>query len=408
MVSDIKEYILRSRESGISDNVIKTALGNMGHSRAEIEQVYVQILGVKATESENYFTPNNSIQFGNQPAVSTPEQVAQKEQVVIEGRKKTKKTLVIVGIVVLLLAGSGSGLAYYQFMQNRPDAVLKKFNLAWPSIFSFRNTVNITAFVSAGEKNQVELKADFNGSFDFSTSTGPKTSGEIIISSKEFASFSPIGLSFVFANKNFYLRSWDFIKFPFMDLSALNGVWIRAGTTSEEYEGGNTFGITPNFERAEGVGERFEDSMQSPPFNFIRELPSEIINNIPTYHYLFEIDRVEFEEFIGEIGGLTSEEIAKAREKTESKYSNVTTSTLELWIYKGSYMPAKISILLAGEGTGDFVDSIKIDSTFSDINAPLVIPEPNNSKSLQDILNEFTSVPASTSTITTSTAPESE
>ncbi len=422
MVSDIKDYILRSRESGISDNVIKTALVNMGHSRSEIEQIYSQILGVRPTESENYFTPNNNIQFGNQPAVATPEQVAQKEQAVEQGKKKTKKTLVIVGIIILLLAGLGSGLAYYNFLQNRPDNVLKKFNMAWPSISSFRNTVNIAALITPedGAVKQIELKADFKGSFDFSTSTGPKTSGEFIISSQEFANFSPIGLSFVFANKNIYLRSWDFSKFPFMDLSSLNGVWIMAGTNSEEYEDSSPFGIVPDFERAEGVGERFRTAMQDPPIKFIGELPSEVINNISTYHYLFEIDQIKFEEFAGKIGGLTPDEIAKVREKAESKYSNIATSTLELWIYKGSYMPAKFSILLEGKGIGSFIDSVKIDHIFNDINTALTIPEPNNSRKIQEIFEELANriavniqesissssiIISSTSTAPTSTIP---
>ena len=77
MISDIKDYISRSRESGVSDNVIKTALMNMGHSRAEIEQIYTQLLGIKATESENYFTPSTDIQFGNQPSAPTTQEIAQ-------------------------------------------------------------------------------------------------------------------------------------------------------------------------------------------------------------------------------------------------------------------------------------------------------------------------------------------
>lgn len=424
MVVDIKEYILRSRESGISDNVIKTALVNMGHSRLEIEQVYTQILGVRATESENYFTPNNSIQFGNQPAVTSPEQLAQEAQDVEVGKKKTKNIVAIVAAVILILAGSGSGLAYYRFLQTKPENVLKKFNLAWPSIASFSSKANIVARVTptADALNQIEFKAEFTGSFDFSTTTGPRTSGEIIISSAEFANFSPIGLSFVFIDKNAYLRSWDFSKFPLFDLSSLNGVWIKAGTNLEEYASSSPFGISADLSRANGAKQRFVEAMKTPPVNFIKELPSETINNVATYHYLFEIDKTKFEEFIGKIGDLTAEEIAKGREGIESRYPDVGTSTLELWVSKTNYMPAKISVLLENAGVGNFTDSVKIENTWSNINSQLNISEPNGTKNLQDIFEELaarfatnietnlnsssTLDAVSTSTVSTSTIPK--
>lgn len=386
---NVKEYILKSREDGISDNVIKTTLLNLGHSRAEVEAIYQQVVGVKANESENYFTPTTNIQFGNQPLVPSAEEVAKKEEQTEQTKQKNKKMLLVVAFVALLLAGSGGGFAYYNYVQNLPANVLKKFNLVVSTIFSFRNTVKITALISVEATKQIKLNADFKGSFDFSTSTGPRTSGDFTISSQDFANFSPIGLSFVSTNKNIYLRSWDFSKFPFMDLSGLNGVWIKAGIDPGEYEGDDPFDIASNIERTEGVGDRFKEGMQNPPVKFVKELSSEAINNISTYHYLFEIDQVKAEEFIGNIGNLTLEEIETAKEATESSYPNIATSTLELWIYKGSYLPAKFTILLEGRGAGEFTDSIKIDHIFSDTNTVLTIPEPSNFKNLPEVLKEL-------------------
>lgn len=387
MIIDIKEYILRSKESGISDNVIKTALINMGHSREEIEQVYVQVLGATATESGNYFTPNNNIQFGNQPAVATPEEVAEQAIAVEEGKKKNKKIFAIVGLVVVFLAMAGSGLAYYNYVQNSPENVIKKFNLAWPKIQSFRNKLDFTAVVSSETADrQAEFKVESVGSFDFSGKA--KVTNEIRASSEALGNLSPIGFKFAYVNDFLYLQSWDFGKFPFADLSGLNGLWVRMNAESVD-KSGSSFGFKINSERLIGAGERFREAMQDPPLVFSKKLPEDTIGGVGAYHYLFNLDLIKFEDFMGKVGNLTAEEIARAKEASAYRYKNITTSTLELWIYKKSYMPARFLILLEGKGEGSFTDSFKIENTFSDINVALTISEPNNYKDLQVIFEEI-------------------
>lgn len=389
MTTDIKEYISRSRESGVSDNVIKTALINMGHSRAEIEQAYVSVVGVQAKESESYFTPNTNIQFGNQPAVQTAEQTAEQELLVEQGKKKTKKILAIIVLIVAVFGLAGSGFAYYSYVQNNPKNVIAKFNLAWPRMESFRSRLVATYLLTpdAQSNKQVEVRLESVGAFDFSTSTGTRLVNDLKITSDFFGNLNSIGLKATYLKDYFYLQSWDFGKFPFADLSSLDGVWIRANTESVDASG-NSFGLKINSERIEGAGDRFRQAMKNPPVVFIKELPGEVIGGINTYHYLFNLDMVGLESFLAETGNLTVEELAEVKEVRDRRYENIATSTLDLWIYKGSYMPAKILITLEGGGIGGSGDSLKIENIFSDINVPLTISEPNNYKDLQVVFED--------------------
>lgn len=386
MITDIKDYILRSRESGISDNVIKTALINLGHSRAEIEQAYLAVVGPQAKESESYFAPNTNIQFGNQPATPTAEQIAQTELESTQSKKSSKKVLAIIFSVIILLGVGASGFAYYNYLQNRPDNVLAKFNLAWPQIKSFRNNLTLTYLFTprAESTKQLEFKAESVGSFDFSTSTGARFTDEVRITPSGLGDIDQIGLKLSLVNKNLYLQSWDFSKFPLFDLSGLDGVWIRMNFNSVDSAGEN-LGIKINSGRVEGMGERFKEEMKNPPMKFVKELPREVIGGIDTYHYLFSLDVKEVQDFAGEVAGLDAEEKMKVEEAIAPRYSNFSTSTLDLWIYKGSYLPAKFLITLEGAGEGSQKDSLKIESIFSDINMPLSISEPNNSQDLQSI-----------------------
>lgn len=390
MTTDIKEYISRSRESGVSDNVIKTALINMGHSRAEIEQAYVSVVGVQSKESESYFTPNTNIQFGNQPAVQTAEQTAEQELLVEQGKKKTKKILAIIVLIVAVFGLAGSGFAYYSYVQNNPKNVIAKFNLAWPRMESFRSRLVATYLLTpdAQSNKQVEVRLESVGAFDFSTSTGTRLVNDLKITSDFFGNLNSIGLKATYLKDYFYLQSWDFGKFPFADLSSLDGVWIRANAESVDASG-NSFGLKINSERIGGAGDRFRQAMKNPPVVFIKELPGEVIGGINTYHYLFNLDMVGLESFLAETGNLTVEELAEVKEVRDRRYENIATSTLDLWIYKGSYMPAKILITLEGGGVGGSVDSLKIENIFSDINVPLTISEPNNYKDLQVVFEDI-------------------
>lgn len=390
MITDIKDYISRSRESGVSDNVIKTALINLGHSRAEIEQAYASVVGVQAKESESYFTPNTNIQFGNQPAVPTAEQVAEQELVVEQGKKKTKKIITIIISIVAILGFAASGFAYYNHVQNSPNNVIAKFNLSWPQMKSFRSKTAISYLFSLSSEpaRQTEARLESVGTFDLSISTGTRFTTDFQLASQFLGNLSPISLKATYLKNYLYLQSWDFGKFPFADLSSLDGVWIRMNEESVD-SSGESFGFKVNAERLDGIGDRFKDVMKNPPFIFNKELPGEVIGGVNTYHYLFNLDMVKLENALGEVGNLTAEELAKAKEASEDRYANITTSTLDLWIYKGSYMPAKFLITLEGVGAGGSVDSLKIENIFSDINAPLTISEPNNYKDLQTIFEDI-------------------
>jgi hypothetical protein len=389
MVTDIKDYISRSRESGVSDNVIKTALINLGHSRAEIEQAYAAVVGVQAKESESYFAPNTNIQFGNQPAVPTAEQVAQEELVVTQGKKKTKKIITIVIAVFVIFGFAASGFAYYNYVQNNPKNVIAKFNLAWPQMKSFRSKTTFAYLFKASPQSekQSEIKLESVGTFDFTTSTGTRFTSDIKVISEFLGNLSPIGLKATYLKDYFYLQSWDFSKFPFADLSSLDGVWIRMNEESID-SSGESFGFEVNSERLDGAGDRFKDAMKNPPATFVKELPGEVIGELNTYHYLFNLDLAKLEDFFGEVGSLTAEELAQVKEERQKRYENITTSTIDLWIYKGSYMPAKFLVTLEGKGADGSSDSLKIENIFSDINVPLTISEPNNYKDLQTVFED--------------------
>ena len=396
MISDIKDYSSRSRESGVSDNVIKTALMNMGHSRAEIEQIYTQLLGIKATESENYFTPSTDIQFGNQPSAPTTQEIAQDIQAKKEGKLKTKKTLAIVGIIILLLAISGAGLAYYNYTQNLPQNVLQKFNQAWLQIKTFRSKISIVASLTPerGATKQIEVNSSISASFDFSASTSAKFDGKILVNSGDFKNLSPLALDLVFLDEKLYFRSWDFGKFPLADLSRLNGIWVRATDSGiKQYESGTStpFKIDTSLtiEKFKGMGVRFKQEMENPPVVFVGELPGEIIGGSDTYHYSFRIEKNKFDEFLGGVLDLTTEEIIESKEKRSEFYANLATSTLDIWINKNNFLPAKMVVNIEYQGIDKFMDKIVVENLFADINAQLTISEPNNTKDLEEIYGDL-------------------
>jgi hypothetical protein len=313
-----------------------------------------------------------------------------------------KLFVVLVSLAVLVFVGIGGVFAYKSFFST-PSDLLNRAMLAYDDmdVYSWQGRIDFVI----RPKDQDQADDSFGGLYfkepvDVTiTAQGyTDTSAEDFINSdlsvqagSNIGDEGSIYFDLRTHERIHYIRLGELdVPVPF-DLSFLINTWIEFDTTvldsyAEGY--GEQENVSEYQARAEQAIDRFYELIQEyPPFIIAQALRSENIGGSAAYHVEYAID-IENVKQIARIMAEESEDRDSFQEEDLERFDDIRSFTGQAWIDKKTHAPVRITglvdILL--EQKGDAV--IEFDFEISDIGVEKSIEIPENTKTVEELMEE--------------------
>lgn len=229
------------------------------------------------------------------------------------------------------------------------------------------------------------VKSKFSFSFDVESESLPDKK----------ATFAMEALS---TNKIFYMK---FTALPdlgeLFDISFLEDKWIKVDVkeAKQKYEGSEPpEQKKENSELTEEQKKKLKSVFKRHIiFRVTEVLSEEELVGMENYHYRYEIDEEELYAAIDEIYAITENDEWNDEKRAEFKKSMERTGFPkgEIWIDKKERLFRKITIIMDIQETEEkkSTGSISIDLSFLNYNEPLVITEPTEFLTIEEVISQF-------------------
>jgi len=391
-------FIDNSINSGVSREVITTQLLSQGWTKLDIDNAFLSLGIAKPV------TPVISVPAQPVSPVIPPVQTIQ---------KKSSMKLMIAIIVIVLLVIGGSVYAYFTFNASSltpKDIIRNSFNASLKvRSFSFMST-------STGEiksqNSSFPLLSNFKfttkGAIDFHTPQSPLFNADFSINADTNDATNTgsllLGLSTLYLDKNSYLSLKDFnVSFSSSDPKAMQTqmfVGLANGFASSLKDKWIKFDMS----NATNIATTTQTSLSDEDKQMIRDYFSgmsyitsisnvgvENINNVPTYHIKMTLQGDQ--KMADMLQKITSTNKAVADSaQTKDLYDFIKQKIdLDTWIGKTDFFIYKIvsSPVSVDDPQTKTEMSSSHEISFSDYNTPISISAPQNSVTLNVLLNSL-------------------
>lgn len=326
---------------------------------------------------------------------------------------KHRKKGLIAGLIIaaVLLLVSGGAAASYYYMLNKPENVLKQA-LANSLSLEKAATMQFNGLLSAEESGSgTPIEATFKGSAD--SKTGAFEFGgevDLVLTTATFDMLSADGKSLFFrlggleGLPELLASSADEAAAYAPLVASLNDQWIEiSDSLIKQYDKSFESGVL-----TEADAKKAADAYLEHPFLVVDEvLDDQTIAGAVCYHYRLKVDPAKLKSFFAALkdAKLDSYKIDQKALDTFNKSideAELQKYPFEIWISKDGKMIKQVEAEFVSEGT-DFVFRFTADS----YNKPVKVEEPEDAKSLLDIMGDFLSTGLGGSLTMPATEPDS-
>lgn len=303
---------------------------------------------------------------------------------------KSKKGLIkVLGIISIFLFFSSGALGYYYFFLS-PTTVLDRMVLNISKIKTFdysgelkavgklKDTLggssSIVGEITSDEKSTSNIY--FSGEADISEIKEPKVLFTFDLTSDLLGEQMNLGLDLKVINKKVYInpeRMGELLDS--FGLSSLKGQWIEIDASSSTSESKINFDFTDLITKSGEI------------LKITESLPSEDIKGVKSFYFSYEINKEVLKEYLKE---LASQNKAKEQDLTEidHMFDNVESIQGELWVGKKDSFPSKLILNVIPKENTDSTEELSLILFISNINQPVIIDIPQNSKTFEEIIKE--------------------
>jgi len=312
--------------------------------------------------------------------------------------------------VVVIIAGVGS-VVYFAgpSVPDSPNGIVQQSLIKLLDLKSYKQSGEIkSGFATNGQ--ETSLSVDFSGFSDRRDLNNIKGSGLFSFSLNGFLpemskeeDFQEDEISIsaemrITNNETFYIKINKFPTLGLMDLSSLEGKWVKINLADLEKQL-NLLGVEEYQElkksqevTSEDIEEMKNLLSQYQIFKVTEELADEKVNGATTYHYKVDINDEELKNFLTE-SLKTEDEKDQLNDAFSAIFSDPKISEqlkdfeIEIWIGKKDNLIYKIFVngkMLLEESMGDMTFSLSL--LLSDFNKKVVIDIPEETKSLEEVM----------------------
>ncbi|GEM_PF-2843211 len=284
-------------------------------------------------------------------SVTPPVSNAVSENIPISA-KSNKKTKLIVSVIAFAILFIGGGVyAYFELMSPNPEDVLRKMMINNFSIDSFS-----VAIEGKGQNTSLNSRINFNisGDFDLKSTNDLKYSLRIKGGGGDNTSLVVVvDGEVVYRNKIAYLKINPGTSFGPFSLNMISNQWFKLEPQNDLASGllvsglnvsvpDNALDITQ--EQMRTIKEMMKNTFL---FKDIRNLSSQDIDGISTYHYGFKPDMAALADLAKNVDGVinnsTSTQLIPQSEIQAIENSYAST-TWEIWVGKRDYLLRKLFV----------------------------------------------------------------
>ena len=402
---ELQSYVKGELGRGVSREAIRDSLLKNGWAAEDVEQVF--------TATAPSFVPPVAVaelEPGTQPMASRPD---------AKFHWSSKKTKILIAIVVLLFIAGGGAYAYYSGL-----FISSPQQLVFGSIKNVRNAKTVqydttvvmdwselkdglegAASMFAGGLDVRELRLTAKGAYDHSDAKNFKNFLAISVAAGSMA----VDAQVVIANQTLYgsLIQASGLGLFSVPESAENK-WFSVPFGSEE---GNTtdstavswVGLDTSIMNKLTVAQKdhiYELSKNANFIKIVKKLPSETIMGDSSYHFIFDLDRAgiiaylqSLKEYVNSVGANDSELSAFDPTTFGEGLDDLRDFVGEIWIGRADKLPRKISLSFGVQTDENKNEKVKVTSVsiFSAWNQPVSIEAPVESVPLEELMSEMMS-----------------
>lgn len=339
---------------------------------------------------------------------------------------------IIIGVIVLIIAGGGISLATYIWdpmwnpFRPSPEKVIEQMRLNMEKVKTFHAEAKISL---EGEGKQTgketiainKVYLNYKADSDITDPANPKLAGDLEIASETEGMQISLGIGIKTIGKTSYFNLTKIPTIPLIpweSFSNLKNQWIKIDKDTFKSLMGEyyTTETEKQLEEAEKkqakLKEEVEKIIKEKKFYDVKEkLSDEKIENRRIYRYLLVLKKEEVISLITELyervtteylgagysEGFSEDELQKFREELKKQlnefFEKIGEITAEVWIGQKDKLLHKVrgekEIDLGGFGKSVSIEGkmkIKAEVDFSNFNQPVKIEAPEESKGLDEIL----------------------
>ncbi|PIZ96842.1 MAG: hypothetical protein COX80_00375 [Candidatus Magasanikbacteria bacterium CG_4_10_14_0_2_um_filter_33_14] len=305
----------------------------------------------------------------------------------------SKKMIVIFAIVIFgVLAFGGGTYAYFNYFQN-PEKIFNKMLLKTEVVKTWEYSGKLSVEGTFEDKDYA-LSSDFGGVYDMTDVENPKISGSVDLKlDMPLMDGLEAGLDIKSLNKNYYFNVTKTPEIPFVDLSDFENQWVKLDLGSlQEQLGIDEKEITSKLDKSKLTKEQIDQIrkavIKSQIIEVTEKLKSEKLNDVNTYHYKFVINKDGLKEFLLALQDIVPDESSLNRsiEDFDETFKDFPEHEGEIWIGKKDSLLYKVTFSAKVQEEG--VDAtIALSYEFKNYNKPVLIEEPEESKSLIEMMS---------------------
>jgi len=343
-------------------------------------------------------------------------------------RKSNRLIFIIIGIILGLSLIGGGVYAYFDYFQS-PEKVVQKMTQKLATVKSFeysgqiQSEDNVTKLLSNVENliqtdgtasttpattgNKITTTTiSFSGHSDWQNSAKIKNQFTLNIKSNALLEAGiELALEVRSLNKDLYLQFTSLPSIGVISLDALKNQWIKFDLSSFQDKGdGQNNQVKLTDAQIANIKNLIKNAQL---FKITAKLPGEKINGVNTYHYKFAIDKEALQKLMSDSSQSLLNRPLSDQEKADQKsaFAAIEVSEGEIWIGKKDYLPYKITINYQYKENDYTKSSGKSLTTilFKNFDKPLSVDIPQNSKTIQELMQGFLGTAAVTTTTSSTT-----
>lgn len=398
------EYVRQSLASGATKEDIRSALLNVGWLKEDVDEALDAIsLGVP----------------------QMPFQVSPTQEV----KKESKRVILKILIVALILISVFSASAAYYYLVQRPKSVLYQLPNRLADIKSFQYQIrgnSETTFISGSFENTygkfdkpINTVVDISGGVDLSDERKAKGSAKLLFDGKNPNLFDlKVGIESIFVPQIFYARLSDFnflshenIKGLDSDtvrssISSFKGEWVKFDTKSSGRQSstglnapfkGDIMTLKDDYQK---IKEKYQ-SYSSQDLIIVKSMKSDMLDGKKVYHYQIGLDsdsvgwfiqsikEVSMKKDYGKMSQSEKDDLGQKVKDVQKAISEI--ESIDLYVGKDDFYPYKFKISGKFKNSSfndmDFFDSdSELEISISGINQAVKIEEPKKSRSFEEMM----------------------
>lgn len=335
------------------------------------------------------------------------------------GKKRTMPIVVSLLVLAFLLLAGGA-FAYFNIYLS-PKQVLGRMVSKMNNLDSAKyNAKVILAFESDGQNPPIEGNSqpqnnplfgallvsnftfDASGVYDMADDM-EKVDFDTLVSAKvgnlKIGEFQVIG-----KGDNFYLKIVELQSFGLpVDFSSLINQWIKIDPKELEEKYGVESPEQTDVQLSEEQQKEFNEFVKDNfPFEFVEKLKDEEMVGVKVYHYKVRLNKENGIKVMKKAFELMGKQKELENYDLDEAFKHTEVSDIDLWVGKGNNYLYKTTFRVTsypdstanvGQNAGVRL-TMDVGIELSEHNKPASIVEPQDTKSIEEILNQYTNTPA--------------